>query len=99
MNAAIPVNDYHRSIDSIEHDIDSFAIKSIAEQQGVLILIREFDERAGWLRSASKNCAQQIQWHCDFSASAAREKVRVATAENESQLLEPTPSMTAAHVD
>ncbi|MEX2122801.1 MAG: DUF222 domain-containing protein [Woeseia sp.] len=45
-----------------------------------LILIRRFDERAGWLGWGFESCADWLHWRCDLSLSAAREKVRVAHA-------------------
>lgn len=44
------------------------------------MLIREFDERAGWLKWGLESCSQWLHWRCDLSPSAAREKVRVAHA-------------------
>ena len=44
------------------------------------MLVRQFDERAGWLQWGFGNCTQWLHWHCDLSKSAAREKVRVAHA-------------------
>ena len=46
----------------------------------LLVLIREFDERAGWLKWGLKNCAEWLAWRCDFSMTTALEKVRVAHA-------------------
>jgi len=31
----------------------------------LLVLIREFDERAGWLKWGLKNCAEWLAWRCD----------------------------------
>lgn len=45
-----------------------------------LRLVRAFDERGGWLKWGSTNCAEWLHWRCDLSLSAAREKVRVAHA-------------------
>ena len=44
------------------------------------MLVRQFDERAGWLKWGLDNCADWLAWRCDLSMSAAREKVRVAHA-------------------
>lgn len=44
------------------------------------MLVRQFDERAGWLKWGLANCAEWLHWRCDLSMSAAREKVRVAHA-------------------
>ena len=46
----------------------------------LLVMIREFDERAGWLQWALHNCAEWLAWRCDLSMSTAREKLRVAHA-------------------
>jgi len=46
----------------------------------LLVLIREFDERLGWLKWGLKNCAEWLAWRCDFSMTTALEKVRVAHA-------------------
>jgi hypothetical protein len=44
------------------------------------VLIRQFDERAGWLKWGLGNCAEWLHYRCDLSMNAAREKVRVAHA-------------------
>jgi len=46
----------------------------------LLVLVREFDERAGWLKWGMKNCAEWLAWRCDFRMTTALEKVRVAHA-------------------
>ena len=46
----------------------------------LLVLIREFDERGGWLRWGFKTCSEWLQWRCDMSASVARDRVRIAHA-------------------
>ena len=46
----------------------------------LLVMIREFDERAGWLQWGLHNCAEWLAWRCDLSMSTAREKLRVAHA-------------------
>ena len=51
-----------------------------AETYELLVLIRQFDERAGWLKWGLSNCAEWLHFRCDLSMSAAREKVRVAHA-------------------
>lgn len=44
----------------------------------LLVLIRAFDERAGWLQWGLENCAEWLAWRCDLSMTSALEKVRVA---------------------
>ena len=46
----------------------------------LLVLIREFDERTGWLQWGLQSCAKWLAWRCDLSMTTAREKVRVAHA-------------------
>jgi len=80
MQKAIAITDYHQSIDDIDTKIVSHSHKLNTIQYELLVLIREFDERMGWLRCGSRNCAEWLQWRCDLGAVAAREKVRVANA-------------------
>jgi hypothetical protein len=46
----------------------------------LLVMIREFDERTGWLQWGLSSCAEWLAWRCDLSMTTAREKVRVAHA-------------------
>ena len=46
----------------------------------LLVLIREFDERCGWLKWGMHGCSEWLAWRCDFSMTTALEKVRVAHA-------------------
>lgn len=46
----------------------------------LLVLVREFDERVGFLQWGLQNCAEWLAWRCDLSMTTAREKVRVAHA-------------------
>ena len=92
------------------------------------MLIREFDERAGW-NTGFHTCAHWLNWRTGLDMGAAREKVRVAralddlpkiskamrrgeisyskvraltrvaTPENEEELLEFALTGTAAHVE
>jgi hypothetical protein len=70
----------HPSIDDLDRAIVNLAARLNARTHDLLILIRRFDERAGWLRWGFENCAEWLHWRCDLSLSAAREKVRVAHA-------------------
>jgi hypothetical protein len=70
----------NRSIDDLDRAIVSLAARINSASHDLLILIRRFDERAGWLRWGFENCADWLHWRCDISLSAAREKVRVAHA-------------------
>ena len=94
----------------------------------LLVLIREFDEREGWVQGF-RSCAEWLSWRTGIAAGPAREKVRVAralaplprisgamargelsyskvraltrvaTAENEEELLEVARHATAAHIE
>jgi len=68
------------SIDELDRAIVNLAARINAASHDLLVLIRRFDERAGWLRWGFENCADWLHWRCDLSLSAAREKVRVAHA-------------------
>ncbi len=72
--------DRHSSIDDLDRAIVNLAARINTASHDLLILIRRFDERAGWLRWGFENCADWLHWRCDLSLSAAREKVRVAHA-------------------
>jgi hypothetical protein len=69
-----------RSIDALDEAILRLSARMEAACYEQLVLIREFDERAGWLEWQSNNCSEWLSWRCDISLSAAREKVRVAHA-------------------
>ena len=45
----------------------------------LLVLLREFDERAGW-NNGFLSCAHWLHWRTGIDLGAAREKVRVAKA-------------------
>jgi hypothetical protein len=45
----------------------------------LLVMLREFDERAGW-NSGFRSCAHWLNWRTGLDLGAAREKVRVARA-------------------
>ena len=68
------------SIDELDRAIVNLAARISAETFELLVLIRQFDERAGWLKWGLGNCAEWLHYRCDLSMNAAREKVRVAHA-------------------
>jgi len=80
MNATNPPADRHSSIDELDLAIVNLSARINAFGYELLVLIRRFDERAGWLQWGFPNCADWLHWRCDLSLSAAREKVRVAHA-------------------
>ncbi|MGH8130403.1 MAG: DUF222 domain-containing protein [Steroidobacteraceae bacterium] len=68
------------AIDELDRAIVTLAARINTATHDLLVLIRRFDERAGWLQWGFGNCADWLHWRCDLSLSAAREKVRVAHA-------------------
>ncbi|MEX2122809.1 MAG: DUF222 domain-containing protein [Woeseia sp.] len=72
--------DIESSIDDLDRAIVNLAARLNAVTHDFLILVRRFDERAGWLGWGFESCADWLHWRCDLSLSAAREKVRVAHA-------------------
>ncbi len=74
------VSDGRLAIDELDKSIVNLSARINASTYELLVLIREFDERAGWLKWGLENCTQWLHWRCDLSRSAAREKVRVAHA-------------------
>jgi len=78
-----PVNSRHSdlvAIEELDRNILNICTRINAATYELLILIREFDERAGWLQWGLKNCAEWLAWRCDLSMTTALEKVRVAHA-------------------
>jgi hypothetical protein len=67
-------------IDELDKSIISLCTRINAATYELLVMIREFDERAGWLQWGLDNCAEWLAWRCDLSMATAREKVRVAHA-------------------
>ncbi len=80
MSAANLNHSRHLAIDELDRKIVGLAAYINAATYDLLVLIREFDERAGWLKWGLASCAEWLHWRCDLSMSAAREKVRVAHA-------------------
>lgn len=68
-----PIEDLDRNILSLSQRINAATYE-------LLVLIREFDERCGWLKWGLQNCAEWLAWRCDFSMTTALERVRVAHA-------------------
>ena len=118
-----------RELGEIESEITELAAHIHAATFRLLKLIREFDERDGWVGPGLMSCAHWLNWKIGLSIGAAREKVRVAhalkdlpkisdsfrqgqisfskvramtrvaTPENEDDLLNIARHGTAAHVD
>jgi len=67
-------------IDDLDRAIVNLAARINAGTYELLVLIRQFDERAGWLKWGLRGCAEWLHYRCDLSMNASREKVRVAHA-------------------
>jgi hypothetical protein len=67
-------------IEELDQNILTLCTRINAATYELLVMIREFDERAGWLQWGLYNCAEWLAWRCDLSMTTAREKVRVAHA-------------------
>jgi len=68
----------HPDIDDLDRAIVNLAARINAASYELLVLVRRFDERGGWLKWGFSNCSEWLHWRCDLSLSAARERVRVA---------------------
>jgi len=83
-------NERHRNIEELDRAIVRLSVDMNAAEYQFLCLVREFDERAGWLKWGLSSCSEWLHWRCDIALATAREKVRVAHA------LKPLPEMSAA---
>jgi hypothetical protein len=75
-----PATEYRLAIDALDREIVSLAARMNASEYRLLVMIREFDERGGWLKWGLSNCPEWLHFRCDMSLSTGREKVRVAHA-------------------
>lgn len=90
MKPVIAEHDSLTPIEVLDRNILDLCTRINVETYELLVLIREFDERAGWVQWGLSNCAEWLAWRCDLSMSTALEKVRVAHA------LKSLPAITAA---
>ena len=67
-------------IEELDSNIHSLCTHINAATYELLVLVREFDERGGFLKWGLHNCAEWLAWRCDLSMTTALEKVRVAHA-------------------
>ncbi|MCG8370964.1 MAG: HNH endonuclease [Proteobacteria bacterium] len=68
------------AIDELEHNILTHCMRINVATYQLLLMIREFDERCGFLKWGLESAAEWLAWRCDFSTTTALEKVRVARA-------------------
>jgi len=67
-------------IDELDQAIVDLSARINAATYELLVLIREFEDRAGYLKWGLKDTAEWLSYRCDLGRSAAYEKVRVARA-------------------
>lgn len=80
MYPAISAQTQPVSIDELDHAIVSCATHINAATYELLLLVRQFDERGGFLQWGLDNCAEWLAWRCDLSLVTAKEKLRTAHA-------------------
>lgn len=68
------------AIEELDQAIVNLAARINAATYEFLVLIREFEDRAGYLKWGLKDATEWLAFRCDLSRSAAYEKVRVARA-------------------
>ena len=78
-----------RPIHELAAEICTLAGHINAANHRFLMLIAEYDRRAGWTDGVTQSCAHWLNWRCGIALGAAREKVRVARA------LEKLPKISA----
>ena len=81
-NAWLPptaTSDATRQIEQLGDTIADLAARIHAATYELLVLIRDFDARAGW-NNGFQSCAHWLNWRTGIDLGAAREKVRVARA-------------------
>lgn len=67
-------------IEDLDRDILNLCKHINVATYELIVLIREFDERCGFLKWGLKDSAEWLAYRCDLSMATAREKVRVAHA-------------------
>jgi hypothetical protein len=71
---------HDRSVDELDVAIGRLVRQMNSDSYRMLVLVREFDDRFGWMKWSCKSCAEWLAWRASLSLSAAREKVRTAHA-------------------
>jgi len=79
-----------RPLEELDQGILNLCTQINAATYELLVLVRQFDERAGYYKWGMQNCAEWLAWRCDLHITTAREKVRVAHA------LKVLPAITSA---
>ena len=79
-NSVLASTNRRTHIDQLDRDIGRLNRRLNATSYQLLVMIREFDERAGWLRWSFTDGVSWLKWRCDLSTGAAREKLRITHA-------------------
>ena len=74
------VRDQRIEIEELDKAIGQLNRSINASSYQLLLLIREFDERAGWLQWNFTDAVAWLKWRCDLGTGTAREKLRIAHA-------------------
>ena len=74
-------------IEKLDYEIGRLNRSINASSYQLLLLIREFDERAGWLKWSFTDGVSWLKWRCDLGTGTAREKLRIAHALKELPLI------------
>ena len=77
-------------LERLEAEITELAGHLAAAECRWMLLIAEFDRRAGYEQWGCRSCSHWLNWHCGLDLRAARDRVRTARA------LETLPGITAA---
>jgi len=80
MSIAANTASHRLEVDRLEDSIIRHCHRINAATYDLLVDLREFDQRAGFLGAGFDNCVDWLHWRCDIGLSAAREKLRVAQA-------------------
>ena len=80
VNATHPTTADLVAIEELEQNILNHCMRINVATYQLLVMIREFDERCGFLKWGLESSAEWLAWRCDFSMTTALEKVRVARA-------------------
>jgi hypothetical protein len=75
-----PVQDADLPLEQLAEEITRLSAHLAAATCRWLVLVGEFDRRAGWQQWGCRSCADWLAWRCGLVPGAAREHVRVARA-------------------
>ena len=78
LTASEPRSPADLPLEHLEDQITELAAHIYAATCRWLLLVAEFDHRAGWAKSGCRSCAHWLSWRCGIDLGAAREQVRVA---------------------